>query len=57
MLYRTLLDRYGIVTTEVVSQRVPGPVFDFQGLRVTPQIYTSLEEIDRFVAAMREILA
>ena len=28
----------------------------FQGLRITPNVYSSLEELDRFVAAMEEVL-
>ena len=34
----------------------PGPQFDYQGIRVTPNIYTTLEEIDTFVAAMEDLL-
>jgi isopenicillin-N epimerase len=56
-LTQQLLDRYRIVTSAVVSQRLPGPVFDFQGLRVSPGIYTTPVEIDRFVDAMRNLLA
>jgi isopenicillin-N epimerase len=56
-LSRLLLSKYRIVTSDVVSQRLPGPVFDFQGLRVTPNVYTTVEEIDRFVAAMKDVIA
>jgi selenocysteine lyase/cysteine desulfurase len=31
-------------------------VYDYQGLRVTPNIYTTLEEIDTFIAAMEDAL-
>ncbi|OFW16874.1 MAG: hypothetical protein A3F70_02270 [Acidobacteria bacterium RIFCSPLOWO2_12_FULL_67_14] len=51
-----LLEKHGIVISAAVSQRLPGPVFDFSGLRVTPGIYTTVEEIARFVAAVRELL-
>ena len=30
---------------------------EFQGLRVTPNVYTTLDEVDRFVAAVEEVLA
>ena len=30
---------------------------EFQGLRVTPNVYTTLDEVDRFVAAIEEVLA
>jgi selenocysteine lyase/cysteine desulfurase len=52
-----LLDRHGIVVSAAVSQGMPGPVFDFSGVRVTPQVYTTVDEIDRFVAAMRQVLS
>jgi selenocysteine lyase/cysteine desulfurase len=55
-LVAALLDRYGIAVGAVVSQGVPGPVFSFSGVRVTPQVYTTLDEIDRFVEAMRDVL-
>ena len=29
---------------------------DFQGLRVTPNLYTTLEELDRFVDAMEHVI-
>lgn len=51
-----LLARHGIVVSAAVSQGLPGPVFPFSGLRVTPQVYTTLGEIDLFVAAMRDVL-
>lgn len=51
-----LRERYGVAVGAAVSQGLPGPVFPFSGLRVTPQVYTTVGEIDRFVAAMREML-
>ena len=50
-----MLEKYGIVVYAMVSQGLPGPVFDFNGLRVTPQVYTSLDEVDRFVAAIEAL--
>jgi len=55
-LVPVLLKEHQIVISAAVSQGLPGPVFPFSGLRVTPQIYTTLDEIDRFVAAMRQLL-
>ena len=55
-LVPTLFDKYRIVISAAVTQGLPGPVFDFNGLRVTPAIYTTLDEIDRFVSAMQEVL-
>lgn len=55
-LVQLLFDKYRIVSSAAVSQALPGPVFDFQGLRVTPGIYTTLEEIDAFVRAIQDVL-
>ena len=41
-------DRYRIVLTPVVRD-------DYEGLRVTPNVYTRLQEIDQFADAMLEI--
>jgi selenocysteine lyase/cysteine desulfurase len=49
-------EKHGIVVSSAVNQGLPGPVLDYSGVRVTPNIYTSIEEIDRFVAAVRELL-
>ena len=55
-LAQYMFDKHRIVISAAVSQRVPGPVFDFHGLRVTPNVYTSPAEIDRFVEAMEDVL-
>ena len=46
---RFLWDRYRIITTAVTRD-------DYEGIRVTPNIYTPLEEIDTFVMAMEDLL-
>ena len=51
-----LQDKHGIIVSAAVSQGLPGPVLDYSGIRVTPSVYTSVEEIDRFVAAVRALL-
>jgi isopenicillin-N epimerase len=35
---------------------MPGQQFDYQGTRITPNVYTTLEEIDTFVAAMKDVI-
>ena len=51
-----MLEKHGIVISAAVNQGLPGPVLDYSGIRVTPNIYTSIEEIDRFIAAVRSFL-
>jgi selenocysteine lyase/cysteine desulfurase len=43
-----LWDRWRIITTPIVRD-------DYQGIRVTPNIYTPLEEIDTFVTALEDV--
>jgi selenocysteine lyase/cysteine desulfurase len=45
-----LWDRWRIIATPIVHD-------EFEGLRVTPNVYTTLEEIDTFAAAMEGIAA
>ncbi len=45
-----LWDRWRIIATPIVHE-------EFEGLRVTPNVYTTLEEIDTFAAAMEQIAA
>ena len=42
-------DKYRIITTAITRP-------EYNGIRVTPNIYTPLEEIDTFVAAMEDLL-
>lgn len=49
-LARRLLDDYKVFTVAINGAGV-------QGVRVTPQIYTSLEELDTLVHALRELAA
>jgi isopenicillin-N epimerase len=44
-----LWDKYRIIANAIVRE-------DYQGLRITPNVYTTLEEIDTFVTAMEELL-
>jgi len=45
-----LWSKYRIWTTSFNS---PG---EYQGLRITPNVYTTVEEIDTFITAMREVI-
>jgi selenocysteine lyase/cysteine desulfurase len=51
-----LWDRYRIIVAGISGGQAPGPQFDYQGIRVTPNIYTTIQEIDTFVGAMRELI-
>jgi selenocysteine lyase/cysteine desulfurase len=44
-----LWDKYRIITTAINRP-------EYNGIRVTPNIYTPLEEIDTFVSAMEDLL-
>ena len=46
---RVHVDKYRIITTPITVPK-------YNGIRVTPNIYTPLEEIDTFVAAMEDLL-
>jgi isopenicillin-N epimerase len=51
-----LWDKYRIVITAVGHENAKDPSLSYRGLRVTPNIYTTLEEIDSFVEAMQKVL-
>jgi len=51
-----LWDKYRIVITAVGHQNPREPKLSYRGLRVTPNIYTPLEEIDTFVEAIQNVL-
>jgi selenocysteine lyase/cysteine desulfurase len=51
-----LWDKYRIVITAVGHQNAKDPKLSYRGLRVTPNIYTPLEEIDTFVEAIQNVL-
>src|SRR5438552_13297438 len=51
-----LWDKYRIVITTVGHENPKDPGLSYRGLRVTPNIYTQLEEIDTFVEAMQKVL-
>src|SRR6476620_6459473 len=47
--YDFLWSKYRIITAAIKRQ-------DYQGLRVTPNVYTTLEEVDTFAAAIKDLL-
>jgi isopenicillin-N epimerase len=51
-LAKFLRQNYRIISVPLVGGAPPNQVFDYQALRVSPNIYTTLEEIDTFVEAM-----
>jgi isopenicillin-N epimerase len=48
-LGRHLLSKHRIITTPIVHE-------DFEGIRVSPSIYATMGEIDRFVDAVQDVL-
>jgi len=55
-LARFLMNKYRIVVVALVGGAPPNQVFDYQALRISPNVYTTLEEIDTFVAAMEDAI-
>lgn len=51
-LARFMMNRFRIVVVPLVGGAPPNSVFDYQALRVSPNVYTTLEEIDTFIEAM-----
>jgi selenocysteine lyase/cysteine desulfurase len=55
-LARFLMNKYRIIVVPLVGGAPPNQVFDYQCLRVSPSIYTTLEEVDTFIAGMEDAL-
>jgi isopenicillin-N epimerase len=51
-----LKSKYRIVVVPLVGGAPPNQVFDYQALRVSPNIYTTLEEIDTFIEGMEDAI-
>jgi len=51
-----LWDRYRIIANAMVQGPLPGSQFPHPGIRITPNVYTTLEEIDTFASAIEELL-
>lgn len=55
-LARFLQSKYRIVVVPLVGGAPPNQVFDYQALRVSPNVYTTLEEVDTFIEGMEDAL-
>lgn len=55
-LAKFLMDKYRIIVVPLFGGAPPNQVYDYQGIRVSPNIYTTLEEIDTFIMAMEHAL-
>jgi selenocysteine lyase/cysteine desulfurase len=51
-----LMDKYRIIVASLAKGQLPGQQYDYQGIRVTPNVYTTIEEVDTFAGAMEELL-
>lgn len=51
-----LWDKHRIIVTSVGHENEKEPSLTYRGLRITPNIYTPLEEIDYFVEAMHGVI-
>jgi isopenicillin-N epimerase len=51
-----LWDKYRIVVAGLSGGKPPAQTFDYQGIRVTPNVYTTIGEIDTFIEAMQQLL-
>jgi selenocysteine lyase/cysteine desulfurase len=52
-----LWDKYRIVVVRIGVEDAAHPELNYSGLRITPNIYTQLEEVDAFSQAMEDVLA
>ena len=50
-----LFDRHRIVVAALAQGPWPGQQFPYQGVRVTPNVYTTIDEVDRFASAMEDL--
>ena len=55
-LPKFLMDKYRIIVTPLIGGAPPNQVYDYEAIRVSPNIYTTLDEIDTFVAAMEDAM-
>ena len=51
-----LWDRYRIIVAGLSAGSLPGQQYDYKCIRVTPNVYTTIGEIDTFIGAMQELL-
>ncbi len=51
-----LFDNYRIIVAGLAQGPMPGQQFPYQGIRVTPNVYTTVDEVDTFVKAMTRLV-
>ena len=51
-IYSSLFDNQRIIVAPLAQGAMPGQQFPYQGVRVTPNVYTTVDEVDTFVRAM-----
>ena len=51
-----LSDKYRIIVAALAQGDLPGQQFSYQGIRVTPNVYTTIDEIDTFADAMERLV-
>jgi selenocysteine lyase/cysteine desulfurase len=51
-----LFDNYRILVAGLAQGPMPGQQFPYQGIRVTPNVYTTVDEVDTFVKAMTRLV-
>jgi isopenicillin-N epimerase len=51
-----LWDKYRIIVAGLAGGQLPAQRYDWTGIRVTPNVYTTVNEIDTFIGAMQELL-
>ncbi len=51
-----LWNKYRIIGQAMTGGPYPAQQFDYRGTRITPNVYTTLDEIDTFVAAMKDVV-
>ena len=55
-LTKFLMDKYRIIVVPLIGGVPPNARFDYQAIRVSPNVYTTLEEIDTFALAMEDAI-
>ena len=55
-LARFLMNKYRVIVVPLVGGVPPNARFDYQAIRVSPNVYTKLEEIDTFIEAMEDAI-
>jgi selenocysteine lyase/cysteine desulfurase len=54
-IYSSLFDNHRIIVAPLAQGAMPGQQFPYQGVRVTPNVYTTVDEVDTFVRAMTNL--